>query len=301
MTLTIVIVSFNASADLDECLASLHAHPPTATTTSHEIIVVDNASTDGSPEMVRNRWPSVRLIPLTENIGFARANNLAIRESTGDLLLLLNSDTVVVPNALDGLVTALQADASAAAAGPRLVDPQGVAELSFGRMVGPFNELRQKLLVRLHGRRVRYVAPWVDRMLTTPSYPDWISGACLLVWRRDAEAVGLLDERYFMYLEDVDFCAALRAHGRRVLFVPTVEIVHLGGRSRRTAPVATNAAYRRSHLAFYDKHHPAWAAWLRMYLRLKRALPPPTAPTLPNTANVAEPTKPAQPVKTRLQ
>jgi N-acetylglucosaminyl-diphospho-decaprenol L-rhamnosyltransferase len=279
MMLTIIIVSFNASADLDECLASLHAHPPSSSTTAHEIVVVDNASTDGSPEMVRSRWPSVRLIALTENVGFARANNIAIRDTYGDLLLLLNSDTVVVPDALDGLITALRTDSHSAAAGPRLIDPQGVPELSFGRMVGPFTEVRQKLLVRLHARRVRYIAPYVDRMLTRASHPDWVSGACLLVWRQDAEAAGLLDERYFMYLEDVDFCAALRARGRRILFTPEVEIVHLGGRSRRTAPTATNAAYRRSHLAFYTKHHPAWAPWLRAYLHLKRALPAPDATT----------------------
>jgi len=273
MMLTIIIVSFNASADLDECLASLHAHPPTPTVTQHEILVIDNASSDGSPEMVRSRWPSVRLIALEENAGFARANNIGIRETTGDLILLLNSDTVVPPNALDGLVAALRDDANAAAAGPRLIDAQGVPEVSFGRMVGPFNELRQKLLIRLHERRVRYVAGWVDRSLRRPAYHDWVSGACLLVWRADAEAAGLLDERYFMYLEDVDFCAALRARGRRVLFVPAVEVVHLRGRSRRTAPSATDAAYRRSHLAFYAKHHPAWAPVLRAYLRLTGAIP----------------------------
>jgi N-acetylglucosaminyl-diphospho-decaprenol L-rhamnosyltransferase len=96
-----------------------------------------------------------------------------------------------------------------------------------------------------------------------------VSGACLLVRRADAEAVGGLDERFFMYTEDVDFCAALRARGRRVLFTPAVEIVHLRGRSAATAPAATNAAYRRSHLAFYQKHHPALAPLLRLYHRLR--------------------------------
>jgi GT2 family glycosyltransferase len=89
------------------------------------------------------------------------------------------------------------------------------------------------------------------------------------VRRRDAEAVGLLDERYFMYVEDVDFCAAVRGLGRRVLFTPEVEVVHLGGRSRLAAPRATSAAYRRSQVAFYDKHHPRWAPILRAYLRIR--------------------------------
>jgi GT2 family glycosyltransferase len=96
-----------------------------------------------------------------------------------------------------------------------------------------------------------------------------VSGACLLVHRTDAEAVGLLDERYFMYEEDVDFCAAIRARGRGVLFVPDVEVIHLRGRSAATAPGPTRAAYRRSQIAFYEKHHPAWAPLLRLYVRVR--------------------------------
>jgi GT2 family glycosyltransferase len=99
--------------------------------------------------------------------------------------------------------------------------------------------------------------------------PDWVTGACLLVCRADAEAVGLLDERFFMYTEDVDFCASIRARGRGVLYTPATEIVHLRGRSGASAPKATHAAYRRSHLAFYQKHHPALAPLLRLYHRLR--------------------------------
>ncbi len=267
MMLAIIIVSFSARTDLDECLASIYAHPPTLT--PFTVVVVDNASTDGSAEMVRERWPSVTLIALPRNVGFAAANNVGIRETGGDLILLLNSDTVVPEGALDGLVSALRADPQAAIAGPRLVDAQGVPELSFGRMAGPFNELRQKLLGRLFARRAPVVTPYVERLLRRRGYHDWVSGACLLVWREAADAAGLLDERYFMYLEDVDFCAAVRAQGRQVLFVPEEEIVHPRGRSRAAAPGATNVAYRRSQIAFYAKHHPAWTPWLRAYLRLR--------------------------------
>jgi GT2 family glycosyltransferase len=98
-----------------------------------------------------------------------------------------------------------------------------------------------------------------------------VSGACLLVRRADAEAVGGLDERFFMYTEDVDFCAAIRARGRRVLFTPDVEIVHFRGRSAATAPAATQDAYRRSQIAFYEKHRPGWAPLLKLYLTLKAA------------------------------
>jgi GT2 family glycosyltransferase len=250
---SIIIVSFNARADLERCLGSLHAPPPAA---SHEILVVDNGSTDGSADAAR-RWPEVRVIDAGANLGFARANNLGIRASSGANLLLLNSDTVVPPGAVDGLLAELARDSDVAVLGPRLVDGAGHAELSFGRMIGPLNELRQK---RLAGSEA------VEALTRQRQHPDWVSGACLLVRRADAEAVGGLDERYFMYTEDVDFCAAIRARGRRILFTPEIEIVHLRGRSAASAPAATREHYRRSQIAFYQKHHPAWAPLLRVYL-----------------------------------
>jgi GT2 family glycosyltransferase len=260
--LSIVIVSFNARSDLERCLESLHA-PPLAI--SHEIVVVDNASSDGSADAAR-RWPDVRVIEAGGNAGFARGSNIGVRASTGRNLLLLNSDTVVAPGAIDRLVGMLTRP-DVAVVGPRLVDGEGRAELSFGRMIGPLNELRQKMLVRGHAAGWPIVAAYVDRLTRREHFPDWVSGACLLVRRSDAEAVNLLDERYFMYTEDVDFCAAIRARGRRVLFTPAVEVVHMRGRSAQTAPGHTADAYRRSRLAFYDKHHPAWAPVLRLYLK----------------------------------
>jgi hypothetical protein len=257
VALSIVIVSFNAREDLARCLASLHDAPPAA---SHEILVVDNRSSDGSAESVR-RWPGVRLIENDANVGFARANNIGIRSSEGDALLLLNSDTVVRPGALDALLRELHADPGVAVIGPRLVDDRGRAELSFGRMIGPVNEWRQKRLAR---------SAAVESLTRQRHYPDWVSGACLLVRRADAEAVGLLDERYFMYTEDVDFCAAIRARGRRILFTPEVEILHRRGRSAAAAPAETRAAYHRSRVAFYEKHHPFWAPVLKAYLWIRR-------------------------------
>lgn len=255
--LSIVIVSFNARADLERCLEALHAAPSTH---AHEIIVVDNQSTDGSADAAK-RWPDVRVLVNASNVGFAAANNAGIRASTGDLLLLLNSDTVVPPGAIDQLIAALESDTNIAVVGPRLVDASGRAELSFGAMISPINEWRQK---RLQGRQDE-----VERLTRVRREVDWVSGACLLVRRPDADAVGGLDERYFMYTEDVDFCAAIRARGRKVLFVPDVQITHLRGRSKSAAPAATHAAYRRSHIAFYEKHHPLWTPLLKLYLRIK--------------------------------
>jgi N-acetylglucosaminyl-diphospho-decaprenol L-rhamnosyltransferase len=254
---SIIIVSFNARADLERCLESLHATTPAR---SREIVVVDNDSRDGSADAAA-RWPDVHVIRNSDNVGFARGTNIGIRASSGTNLLLLNSDTVVPPGAIERLLDILDLHADVAVVGPRLVDAAGKAELSFGRMMGPLNELRQK---------------WqggtdFDHLTRQTRYPDWVSGACLLVRRADANAVGLLDERYFMYAEDVDFCAAIRARHRRILFTPEVEIVHLRGRSVAAAPKATEVAYRRSQIAFYQKHHPTWVPLLRVYLRMKAA------------------------------
>jgi len=254
MDLSIVIVSFNARADLERCLQALRDAPPAR---SHEVIVVDNASSDGSADAARRR--GVRVIDTGANLGFARGTNIGIRASSGANLLLLNSDTIVPASAIDRLLDVFDLHPDVAVAGPRLVDAGGRAELSFGRMVGPLNELRQK-----H-------ATGVDSATRQEQFPDWVSGACLLVRRSDAEAAGLLDERYFMYLEDVDFCAAIRARGRRVMFVPGVEVVHLRGQSVKAAAGGTARAYRRSQLAFYAKHHPGWVPLLRLYLLLRGA------------------------------
>jgi GT2 family glycosyltransferase len=255
--ISIVIVSFNARVDLERCLESLQAAPPAG---SHEIIVVDNQSSDGSVAAAA-RWPDVRVIEAGANVGFARATNIGIRASGGTNLLLLNSDTVVPAGAIDRLLAELNRDPEVAVVGPRLVDANGRAELSYGRMIGPFNELRQKI----RNRRPAIV----DRLTRRRHAPDWVSGACLLVRRADAEAVGLLDERFFMYTEDVDFCAAIKARGRRIVFTPDVQVVHLRGRSAAAAPAATQAAYRRSQIAFYEKHRPGWAPWLKLYLKLR--------------------------------
>jgi GT2 family glycosyltransferase len=272
MTLSIVIVSYNARQDLERCLASLHAAPPT---TPHDVIVVDNASTEGGLDRLRERWPEVRIIALDRNRGFAAGNNAGIRASRGELVLLLNSDTVVPPGAIDRLVERLTAHPDAAAAGPRLVDDAGRVELSFGRMISPLGELRQKALGSAYAAGFGPAKAWVEQAARRERFVDWVSGACLLVRRTDAEAVGLLDERFFLYTEDVDFCASLRARGRLVLFTPAADVVHVRGRSRATAQGAMDAAYRRSQIAFYEKHHPAWAPLLRGYLKLRNKLPEP--------------------------
>src|SRR3954454_12414395 len=263
--LSIVIVTYNSRADIGDCLNSISADR--APRAAHEIVIIDNRSTDGTVAYLRERWPDIRVIDAGDNRGFAAANNIGIRQTSGEYVLLLNPDTSVHAGALDRLVATLDAERAVAIVGPRIEDPGGLAELSFGRMISPLAEVRQKLLVAGNDRRWPLLASIVERMTSQPGEVDWVSGACLLARRGDVEAVGLLDERFFMYTEDVDLCASVRARGRAVLFEPSARIVHLRGRSRASVRHAADTAYRRSQLAFYEKHHPAWTPLLRIYLR----------------------------------
>jgi GT2 family glycosyltransferase len=232
-------------------------------------VVVDNASSDGSVEAVRRGFPDVDVIAMDRNAGFAAANNAGIRASSAPLIVLLNSDTLVPAGALDRLCERLEATGSAAA-GPRLVDAGGHAELSWGRMLTPLTEWRQaRLVAGARGGSAAALAE-IDRLTSAERHVEWVSGACLLVRRDAAIAAGLLDERYFMYEEDVDFCAALRARGGRILFTPAATITHLRGRSMTAAAPRATSYYDESHLRFYRKHAPHWVPWLRLWQRLKR-------------------------------
>jgi GT2 family glycosyltransferase len=268
--LSIVIVTFNSSRHLPACLAALQSHAPTAT---HDIVVVDNASQDATATLVTRDWPAVRLIETGANLGFAAASNRGIRATTGERVLLLNPDAVVTQGSIDTLMAVLDADPTVAIAGPRILDLGGRVELSFGPHISPWAEAVQKLRVRGHERGWPVVSSWVERATARASYPDWVSGACWLARRSALAAAGLFDERFFLYTEDVDLCARVRTNGHRVAFVPAAVIQHARGASRATVADHAVAHYRRSHVAFYDKHHPRTARLLRTYLKLKGALP----------------------------
>lgn len=268
--LVIIMVSYNSRVDLQRVLPSLTTPP---SSTPHEIVVVDNASTDSTPAYVREEWPAVRLIESESNLGFARANNLGVRSTSSDLVLFLNPDTIVSAGAVDRLVSIMDTQPGIAVVGPRIVDGHGRAELSFGAMIAPWAELRQKILVRGNDRGRSLITSLVERMTKRTHVVDWVSGACLLIRRQDFDAVGGFDTRFFMYAEDVDLCAAVRARGRSVLFSADPQVVHLRGRSAASSPNAVRDAYRRSQIAFYEKHHPQLVPLLRGYLKVRGRLP----------------------------
>ena len=263
-SLAIIIVTYNSATEIGPCLDSLVGHTEPFPTT---ITVVDNASSDGTVGMVRARWPGVQVIESPTNAGFSRANNLGIRATGGDYVVLLNPDTVAPPGAIQTLVRGLAAHPDAAIAGARLLSEHGFPELSWGDPIGPWNELKRKVFSTLYHRKIRSIVRKVDQLSRQAREVSWVSGACMVIRRPDLEAVGLLDERFFMYTEDVDLCIAMTKRGRTVLYVAGAELLHYRGRSAARNP-ATERLYRRSQLAYYEKHLPHWAGLLRTYLKL---------------------------------
>ena len=271
--LSIIIVNWNTRELLAECLESVvrgqesgagglesEGLIPDPRSLIPEVLVVDNASTDGSAAMVRERFPWVRLIENRENVGFARANNRAIRESTGRYVLLLNPDTVVRPDALSALVCFMAAHPEAGAAGARLINPDGSLQVS----AQPFPTLGRELWRLLH----------MDAFHPFSAYPrtrwrssesvavDVVQGACLMVRRTALAQIGLLDPDYFMYSEEVDLCKRIRKAGWRIFWVPQATVIHWGGQSSRQVPEAMFLQLYRAKTLYFRKQHGRWQAGL---------------------------------------
>ena len=264
-SLAIVIVTYNSREEIDSCLQSLVGHTAPFPTT---ITVVDNQSTDGTAAHVREKWSSaVRVIDAGGNVGFARANNIGIRATDSEYVLLMNPDTEAPPGAIQALVRGLASHPEAAIAGARLLGPTGFPELSWGPPIGPWNELKQKIFSGLYHRKMRSIVRKVDKLSRQAREVAWVSGACMVIRRADLDAVGMLDERYFMYTEDVDLCVQMAKRGRRTLYVAGAEVLHYRGRSAARNPETTRL-YQNSHIAYYEKHLPFWAPVLRAYLKV---------------------------------
>jgi N-acetylglucosaminyl-diphospho-decaprenol L-rhamnosyltransferase len=258
--LSLVLVSWNTCDLLGNSIQSIGQYPPAG---PFEVWVVDNASDDGSAAMVRERFPWVQLIENRENVGFAAANNQAIRDSRGRYIALLNSDTELRPGALDALLDFMQVHPRAGAAGPRLLNPDGSLQPSCQPMPTPERELwRLLFLDRLWPRATYRMHRWA---VDTPRRVDVIKGACLLLRREALDQVGLLDERYFMYSEEVDLCYRLALAGWERWWVPGALVMHTGGQSTRQMAETMHLQLYRSKVQFYRKY-----GGQRRALRFKR-------------------------------
>ena len=253
LPLSICIVTWNCRDLVLDCLRSIYEQ---AQEIGAEIIVVDNASSDGTVEAIAQHFPNVRIIANRVNRGFAAANNQAIAVARGELIFLLNPDTVVPPGALSKLIEVARGNPEAGGIGPRLLNPDGSLQPSCRRFPNPWAAIfRNTLLGRLfpsnRWTREYLMEEWPHDQVREV---DWVSGAAMLIRRAAIEQIGALDEGYFWGSEDVDFCKRLWDAGWKVIYTPEPAIVHRIGGSTDQAVLRTIWRRHASWRRLYCKH-----------------------------------------------
>jgi GT2 family glycosyltransferase len=247
----VVVVSWNTRDLTMGCLQSVQAENGGRVS---EVVVVDNASSDGTVLRVAERFPRVRVLRNERNLGFAAANNQGVAACRTQAVLLLNSDAQLLPGALPALLAVLEREPKTAVVGARLVYPDGSFQASHSRFPSLLREfmILSGLGRLLLGRSYPSRGPETER---GPQAVDYVEGACLLVRRQAYEAVGGLDPGYFMYAEEVDLCRALRDTGWQVWYQPAAVVVHRGGGSSGSRPTAREADLYGSRVRYFRKHH----------------------------------------------
>jgi GT2 family glycosyltransferase len=275
--LSVVIVSWNVRDLLQRCLRSIYgsnARLVSRRTTSQtrdcglEVIVVDNGSEDGSVEIVRQDFPGVRVIANQENRGFPGANNQGITVAAGRYVLLLNPDTEIVDGALTDMVTFADAHPRVGMVGPQLLNPDGSVQSSRRRFPSLTTAFFESTWLEPYAPPIVLDRYYVrDRPDDELQDVDWITGAAMLARREAIEGVGLLDEGFFMYSEELDWCRRFREAGWRVVYLPAAQIVHHAGKSSEQVVAARHVHFQTSKVRYFRKYHgPLIAEILRWFL-----------------------------------
>ncbi len=252
--LTVQIVNWNAREPLRAALRSIMAHPPLY---EYEIIVLDNASSDGSVQMLEKEFPEVKLIVSERNLGFSKGHNLAARAAQGKYLFILNPDTEVLPGALEALVAYAERHPEVAIIGPKILNPDGSLQYSCRRFPNPAAALFRntplgKLFPNNPYTREYLMTDWDHNSIREV---DWVSGAALFIRREVYKQLGGFDEQFFMYCEDTDLCYRARQAGYKVIYYPEPKIKHAIGRSTDLVANRMIITFHRSMYLFYKKHY----------------------------------------------
>lgn len=252
MDLSIIIVNWNTKKYLLQCLGSIFK---IGQKYSGEVIVVDNASQDGSEAEAKKKFPTIQLIENEENLGFAKATNQGLRKAEGRYLLLLNPDTQVKEGALERLIVFMDVCPEAGVAGAQLLNADGSKQNSIANFPSLGTELLNKsLLRRLFPSRF----PGKGENYLEPIEVESVIGACMMVRREAMEQVGVLDENYFLFLEETDWCFQMKRAGWKVFHVPHAEIYHFQGKSAETKKEKARLEYYRSRYHFFKKNRGLW-------------------------------------------
>ena len=267
--LSIIIVSWNVQELLSNCLRSVLGQSERAL----QIIVVDSASSDGSAAMVAEEFPEVELIACQENVGFPRGNNLGLAQANGRYLLLLNPDTIVHDDALAKMVAYLEENPQVGVVGPQLLNEDGTVQSSRRR----FPYLKTALF------ESTWLQPYAPQSVLDDYYVrdvgdeetavvHWVMGACLMTRQEVVAQVGGLDEDYFMYSEELDYCRRIHGMGWQVVYYPPAKVTHLSGKSSEQAVTHRHINFNRAKLRYFRKNHGRFAAgMLRLFLLVSYA------------------------------
>jgi hypothetical protein len=257
LDLSVVIVGWNAKHYLELCLDSLAKAPPRR---SMEVLVVDNGSSDGTSEMIEQKYPWVKLIKSSENLGFSKGNNVAIRQAQGRYIALVNPDVIVFPGCLDALAEFLDQNPKVGDVGPKVVNPDMSMQSTCRRFPTLWNNFCMATGLCTRFKNSRFFAG--EHMFYFPHdrtlAVDVIVGCFSMIRRETFVDVGLLDEDLFMYGDDVDWCRRARNKGWEVMFYPGGQAIHDRGKITAPYPVRFAVAQQRSVLHYWSKHHGFW-------------------------------------------
>jgi len=269
--LSIIIVSWNCKDYLRRCLESISKFPPGC---SYDIILIDNASSDGTVEMVQTSFPGIKLIINDSNRGFAAANNVALKHFISQFYLLLNPDTEVYDNSIQSLIDIAKRNTEVWGIGPAIINGDGSPQRTGVRFPNNWNIFSESLFLdklfphsKLFGRhRQLYHNPNIEREL------DYVKGSCILLHNEAIKKIGFLDEDYFMYFEETDWCYRVRKAGKCILYSPLATIKHYGGGEFGHFDKHKIIHYHKSLLLFYHKHYSALRSFTLRNILIIRSL-----------------------------
>lgn len=275
--LTIIIVSFNSRQYLKNCIDSIIKFPPKLGENEYEVIIVDNKSIDGSDKLIENQYLNysfIKLIKNDSNKGFSWANNLVIKNGHSKYFLLLNSDTEVYENSINGLIeffeSLINRGKDIGIIGPKIINSDGSIQISCGRFPSFLNSDYCTILARFAGIELdNKFSRWYKRVDIDRNKPfevDWVSGSAMMVSGIALKKAGMFDEKYFMYFEDVDLCYQMRKKGFNVYYYPLTTIFHYGGGSEGNNSILTQSSIQKSGMYFYFKTY--WKSWQIIFIPL---------------------------------
>lgn len=276
MKLSVIILCWNDRKVIEDCLRSIYAN---TRSTEFEVIVSDNGSTDGSVDLIRKAYPQIRVLENGQNLRFAKANNVGIRASSGEYVLILNPDTIIHNGTLDRMIAFADEHPDVGAFGCRVLNVDGSYQVS----ARPFASFKGEWIAALYLRSLGRVNGW----FTSDGYPgwrgmterqvDWVSGCFILVRGDLLKSIGGFDEQFFYYYEDMDLCRRIWQLGKPIVYVPDAAITHLGGQSTkgRFTPLPFILDSQVTRYLYYYKYYgrpgvrqARWIAFVSVLLRL---------------------------------